>query len=141
MPYWISTSTVLHIAVISFCHSDVINRMPNNEEQVFYKWHHSYNVFSTTVLQYNSMYAMIFWFQLYIHIYIYVYIEGAKKMYTHFKRCYLCITFQSWIELQWMYSSTFASPCDRQDSQTWLVWIFCYRYTLSITILIHFSLS
>jgi hypothetical protein len=24
------------------------------------------------------------------------YTGGAKKMYTHFKRCYLCITFRSW---------------------------------------------
>jgi len=25
---------------------------------------------------------------------------GVPKMYTHFKRCYLCITFRSWIELR-----------------------------------------
>jgi len=48
-------------------------------------------------------------------------------MYTQFKRCYLCITFRSWIMVT-MCSRTFAqkmalikwmlaSPCDRQDSQ------------------------
>ena len=29
-----------------------------------------------------------------------IHIQEVPKMYTHFKRCYLCITFRSWIELR-----------------------------------------
>jgi len=34
------------------------------------------------------------WLLFFILLHIYI-SEGAKKMYTHFKRCYLCITSRS----------------------------------------------
>jgi hypothetical protein len=37
-------------------------------------------------------------FKLCIMIVVFTYTEDAEKMYTHFKRCYLCTTFLSWIE-------------------------------------------
>jgi len=59
--------------------------------------------------------------------------RGCQKMYTHFKICYLCITFRSCSRtfaqkmalIKWM----LASPSERQDS---------HRYKLSITMLIQF---
>ena len=67
---------------------------------------------------------------------LFIYTRGAIKMYTDFKICYLCITFQScsrtfaqkMVLVKWM----LASPCDRQNS---------HRCELSITILIQFFFS
>jgi len=69
MPYLISTPIVLHIAVDVFasfrCH---FNQTSITEEHTSYKWHLSYNVLSSTVLQFNSMYAMIFQIQILLFI-------------------------------------------------------------------------
>jgi len=66
MPYSINTPIVLHITVdvfSSFRHH--LNQTSITEELISYKWHPSYNVLSTNVLQWNSTYAMIFQIQFF----------------------------------------------------------------------------
>ena len=70
----------------------------------------------------------------YTHQQMHLYTGSVKKMCTHFKRCYLCITFQSWIELRLQCVVGRTLKRDLYSS-------FCCRYKLSITILIQFFLS
>jgi hypothetical protein len=67
-----------------------------------------------------------------------VYTGGAKKKYTHFKsHVDTLVNIAQAVVRRNQVVTTLSTSCNCR-SQTWLVLIFCYRYILSITILIQF---